>query len=74
MNGPFREGRSGGHVETVDVAVERQDKELLAIAGPGEGLVRDLDWELDEDTAVLIVVNPDRVALPRGSSDEASIW
>ena len=67
MNGPFRESRPGGHVEPVDVAVVRQDKESLAIAGPGEGVVSaqaNFDWELDAETAVLTVVDTDRVTSP----------
>ena len=66
MNGPFKERRPGGHVETVDVAVLRQGKELLAVAQPGKGLVVerfDLNWKVDGQAAILIaVIDPNRVA------------
>ena len=39
VNGPFRERGPGGDVETVDVGVTRQDKELLATGCPGKGIV-----------------------------------
>ena len=32
---PFGERRLGVHINTVDIGIRRQGKELLAVAGPG---------------------------------------
>ena len=49
---------------------------MLAIAGPGEGLVQnraDLDWEANEEATVLTVIDSNIVTVVRASGDKASV-
>ena len=54
VSGPVRQRPPGG-VESVNVAVERQDEESLAVARPGEAVVpnrADFDGDIEETTRV----------------------
>ena len=70
VDGPLRARCAGGHVEALDVAVVGQDKELLAIVGPYEGLGDPhvgSDFDINESAAMLTVVDPNLVVVPRGN-------
>ena len=76
VNAPFRQRGLGGHIDTVNIAVVCQSEELLAITDPGEGVVQrrvDFDWEVDEEGAILTIVDPDGVMIVHSSGVEASI-
>ena len=61
MNGPRREYPPSGHTETVDLAIIRQRKQLLAVVDPGEELIDGravFDWAVREETTIETVIDP----------------
>ena len=73
VDGPCRVYPSSGHIKTVNLAVKRQRKQLLAVADSGERLVvgrADLDWTVKEETAIATVIDPNGLAIVRGSGNE----